>query len=403
MIKFESINKAVCILIAWLCFFSPLSQNGVVISTKMTILLWGLLLIALALNMYTCGVKNIQLVISGFIIAYLLCATLVIAVGDEFEFSFARLVPVLCANIICIIHYKKISDVKFLIRLFDFIIVTLFFVNILIFVHNAWIIKWISNNYTQYFPNITEYHLSIMKPLGLFGVHNQAAFIYCGLYIISNILYQYTRAIRYPIYMIVLLLLNILLRSTTSLGFAAVMLGIFVYTNRKSKPLMFLSVCIVSVVVLLFLQSKIFGDYLETLSNGVNGFFPRYVEGLNGLYKNNIEIVKQFLLGIGFTIPQNNTIYFADSGYLIFYTMGNIVFAITFYILFLKSLCYEIKSKEYRLFFALYVLLMELGFVSFLALKTICFYWLMYIYIKSFENEQGKIYDRAKKYKFKIN
>ena len=166
---------------------------------------------------------------------------------------------------------------------------------------------------------------------------------------------------------------------------------------------MFLSVCIVSVVVLLFLQSKIFGDYLETLSNGVNGFFPRYVEGLNGLYKNNIEIVKQFLLGIGFTIPQNNTIYFADSGYLIFYTMGNIVFAITFYILFLKSLCYEIKSKEYRLFFALYVLLMELGFVSFLALKTICFYWLMYIYIKSFENEQGKIYDRAKKYKFKIN
>ena len=193
MIKSVGINRIIYIVMAWLCFFSPLSNNGVVNSTTVTVLQWGILLLMFTLLICINGIDNNAYIIAGFIIIYLFCATVVIInKKQEFEFSIARLIPMLSGILVCSINYKNMRDRAFLERGLDCVIIAIVLVNILVFIQNSGVLKWIGNYYTQYLPNITEYHLSLKKPLSFFGVHNQAAFIYCGLYIISNLLYQYT-------------------------------------------------------------------------------------------------------------------------------------------------------------------------------------------------------------------
>ena len=369
----------------FVAFFSKLSINGGALSTKSTIYLWIITLFFVVALMAFCSLDKKNLIIAICIFLYLFIATIFILQSKEFRFNIARFAPIFICLVVFSINMPKMKNENFMRIIFDIVVLTIIITNILMMLGNNIIIEFICDNYTQYLEYITEYHISIKKPLGFFGVPNLAAFFYTSLFLISYCLLEKTKKLKYNFYLVILFFFCVLLRSSTSLGYALLMLLMYIFKNRKSRKIVAISL-LVGIIIIVFLNSQIFVAFYENLKAGVNGFLPRYINGINGLYKDNFKVLSQFVLGIGFSTPIENTynIYFADSGYIIFYTMGNLVLPIVLYFLFYLWLKKNIKSKEYRTYFFILAMTMELGFITFMAIKTIILYIFVMFYLKTF-------------------
>ena len=391
MIKYFNLNKLVILYAFAFMFFYPLSLNGEALSSTHVLVEWSLfsLLIVFCMCIHTIDLK--RMFISGCLLAYLTIATLVIILSEDFRFSISRLAPVVCSLVIMCFNFKNEYDKKFLISLLNKIIIIIICINILLLLNIIPVRQFIVAYYTQYKSYITDNFIALGRPIGVFGVGNIAAFFYTGIFLISMMLYQQTMKRTYLIYMLLMFALCLRILNTTSLGYACLMITYYIYTNYiyNRKSFAIIIVIFFGIISVVLFGSSLFGTFWENQQAGANGFCPRYLNA-TGIFSKNLSLIKEYPLGIGYSLPNNDqsNIYFADSGYLVSYTMGNIVFPITLYTLFYKWIGANIKTKEYRIVFRVYVFLMELGFVTFLALRSISLLFILMIFYSSFENKK---------------
>jgi len=109
-----------------------------------------------------------------------------------------------------------------------------------------------------------------------------------------------------------------------------------------------------------FAQSVLFEKYLQTFTSPHSGFLPRY--GVDSvLFRDNIAVLKDYPLGIGFTIIGSGyEISYTDSGYLVAFAMGGLAFPVGMYTLLLMFLKANI-SRQYRLYIVIAILLFEVA------------------------------------------
>jgi hypothetical protein len=122
--------------------------------------------------------------------------------------------------------------------------------------------------------------------------------------------------------------------------------------------------------------------YLFMLTSQTNGVLGRY--GLQStLFNRNFEALNRSWLGIGYTIP--DSVYFADSGFIVLFTIGNLILPVGLYLLLWFSMRRNIPQYSKTLFFIL--MLFEFALSSLTYLKTILFLLFVINYLKALDGK----------------
>ncbi|MBP1534243.1 MAG: hypothetical protein IK999_08985 [Ruminococcus sp.] len=398
----QSFQRLSIILIILSSFFFPLSKNGVFIpiyEVIESIIVLLCVFVELILN----KTSSTKLFVSFSIIVYLFIGTIITLsqYKSGFVFGYVRCVylvssllmfSIVCINSIPFSFFKKTLDVVM-------VIVIVFSILSLINAFN--LNDFFVNKYTQYREYITVYQFQLKKPLLTFGVHNIASFIYEGLFLLSWFSYKKLNEKRYMIYSIACIVLLLGLRCTTSIGYLIFSVAIIVYSQSRSTKKLIISVFLLIICSIAALQFGLIDTYSDILGKEANGIIPRYFSGMESLYGNNLQMIKNTILGTGYCISDGtNGIYGADSGFIISLMIGNVIYFIVFYCYIKKFLSDNINSKQATIIYV-YVLLMELGFISFLYFRTIAFLLYIVLYLSSLntlderqDEKMGEIYAR---------
>lgn len=370
----KNIQNLVLVSISILMFFIfPTSFGGVRYSVNQEILSWSFLSICIVCFLITnkFAYKNIIVVI--LIIMYMIYATFLANLNEGYDISLARIAPVICALFLFLGKIKNKIPFKYFELALHIMCIIMIIWNIMTMLKFELFIKFVVSFYSQFYDYATEGQILRGKPVFTFGVHNVAAFFYIQYFLFCRFTYNFTRKKIFIFYMIFMFFFTLMLRSTTSLGFSLIMISILFYMskNRLKVRLMFIITMISGLGI--FLISPIFETYKMMLFSKTNGFFPRYF-GETTIFSNNFDMLFRNILGIGFTIPRGEIkAYFADSGYLVYLTMGSVFFLFSIYYLFTNYTRNNIE-KKYRNIFLITVVLFELSIPSFLYLKSIYFY-----------------------------
>lgn len=376
MVKIKVDCSILIILLGILVFFFPTSIHGNPLDSKSMIVLWGAGTVILLLLMYLNKMDRKLSIYTMILGGYLFAATyMIIFRNTYFRFSLARVAPIVCCLCVFTMNLKiTYQERQRVLKFYRLVLNAIFAINIVLLLRATPIREFIIDFYTQYDQVITAHQISTGKPISFFGVHNIASFFYTAFFLICMECFYREKQKRYVYYMIGLFLCNLLLKSTTSFGFMCLMvLMVFTYTTKitRKKIWMFFGTVFIAV---LFLFSPLFTAYISTLFSKTNGFIPRYVNGVQTLYKNNFIELSKNPLGIGFTISDSleYPLYYTDSGYFIYLTMGNLCLLLGIYYLFKKYISKYMGGQKGLYLFLLY-LLFDLGGISFLFFRTIFF------------------------------
>lgn len=382
----ENINK-ILVLITWIVFFIfPTSFNGTRYTIMQEIISWTVLSVVIVLFLMFNKINFKSTIIGLIMIIYMFIVTVIANTNIEFEISIARIAPIICVTALFCIKMKNEISFKYFEFILNVMCIILIIWNLATLLNITAMINFVVQNYTQFYDYATKWQLTIGKPVFTFGVHNVAAFFYIQIFLLCYFSYSKKRNIIYIVYMLAILIFTLLLKSTTSLGFSLIMVGIFYFIIMKNVVYkyiyLFIYIFIIFIAIGVFLNSSLFDSYMSMLFSQHNGFIPRYL-GENTIFANNIEILKNNILGIGFTIPRGDQqAYFADSGYMVYLTMGSVIFPIVLYYLFFKYVSSNVP-KECRKFFILTVILFELSMPSFMYIRSIYFYLFTAAFYKS--------------------
>lgn len=371
----KHLEKMTYFVVMIMFFIFPTSIGREQFSVKVTIVLWLFQsgIICFFILQEKVNIQQFLLILLG--LGYLIVATFIASTDPNLYVSLARIAPVICFFVLCATTYSSIIEISFFAKLVDIMCVTMIVWNLLTLMRVQPFIEFVNFFYTQ-LDDYTSTYWSLVrnKPIFTFGVHNFASIFYMHIFLFCYYLYQKVARKRYLIYLFNIMLFTLLLRSSASAGILAVM-GLFVvklFLTDKRK-LIFLFLC-AGIVLVLLNGTSVYTDYIASFSSEVNGFGIRY-SSASDLYRGNYAILKKFPLGIGFHIgkPILN-IYFGDSGFIVYLTMGNIFLIVLFFVLIYRY--YRINiNREKALLFTFLVALTELSFAGAMYEKT------LYIYI----------------------
>ena len=186
-------------------------------------------------------------------------------------------------------------------------------------------------------------------------------------------------------YSIICIVLLLALRCTTSIGYAMISICYLVYTQTKSFKKLSISISLLVILLYIALSNGWVDIYYGIMSQQTNGLIPRYLTGMHDLFGGNLQVVKDSWFGIGFCVPDDtNKIYGADSGFIISLTIGRYFYAVAFYV-FLWNYIKTSLSRKIAIVVYVYMLLMELGFITFLYFRSIAFFIFVIYYLSSLE------------------
>jgi len=389
----RDVKKIIYAIILLMFLVFPTSINRNVFSVEIIIALWGFQSVLILLLAFLDKVSTGQILVSFVCILCLSVATMVSSSESLLYISLARIAPIICFLVICCLHVCDNIEFAFFSRLLDVACVLIIIWNLLTLLRIDWFIEFVNCFYTQ-LDTYTATYWSLVnnKPIFTFGVHNFAAVFYMHFFLFCFCAYRQTNKKRYILYMLSLYMFTLLLKSSSGIGIFGIM-TLFIcslFINRLDKLL--LTVVCISTMLLCIFQTSIGVEYITSLTSKANGFIARY-SSESSLYEGNFNILNRFPMGIGFQIGKPDLgLYFADSGFIIYYTMGGGLILALF-----LGLIFNYYKKNLGLKMALVlflvVLLTELSLVSFMYNKTLYLYIFEVAFYKSLYSKKIGEYD----------
>lgn len=391
----RTVEEFVMVLLSILVFLFPLSKAGIFMTLYdafAVVALFAIVCVMLFVN----GINISSLLIVMGLILYLSISTLVILIEkiEGFYFGYERFLCILTCLLFFNILDKRFCTLVFYYRLLDIIMIFVILFSVLSLFNVANTNDFFVDNYTQYLDYITAYHIGLKKPILFFGVHNVASFIYEGLFILSFSSYAVEKKKRFLAYSIILLLLLFLLRCSTSIVFSVLSIGIMVFYRTDSIVKVVVYVGAVLCAAILAGYFGFLDLYQDILALQSNGLSARYINGFSALYGSNISFIKEHMLGSGFCINGSGTVYGSDSGLLIILTIGGVPFLLAFYIVVTKYIVKNIGGHMKYIVLS-YVLIMELGFITFLHYKTLAFLIIVISYMTKLFPSSSNVYEQS--------
>lgn len=385
--KINTILFGVCLFIY---AFLPTSLNGVIFENIIEVPRWFLTILIIISFCAINRVNKTRFVASFIIILYLMVVTLISLQMYGGKFSLARFVPAVCLLLLFSIDFTVQVDRKSA-NIFIIILLTaavLWGIGLILKVSpiGEFTIRYYSQSYQSAVPRSVAFG----KPVFTFGIHTRAALFYFGVFVVLYDRYIKTQQVLALYGCITCAILCFFLTSNSALVYTACMAAMLLW-RLKTKPfVLVLSILFISVLVASFLPD-LMNRYQISMNSVGNGMTGRYSESAH-LYDDNFEIIKHSL-GVGFSIPDRIHPEFADSGWIMFLTMGGIVFAVAIYLM----LFFSIKSNVAGIGgWFLFFLIMSFEFVE----SGMWFNRFVYLYIISIQLLRDNIvnsYDENRK------
>lgn len=373
--KTSILASLVAVLCCLFSFFFPTSYGGErfpVFQNAIYSLAFALVLFLMLLD----GVhlKNNRLFMAAVLFLYLLIASALVVGSGAGRFSLARFVPIMLTAFLFTFDFgrSRIST-ALAVGLLDFSLVAIIVWNLIAMAHVQPFEQFVLGFYIQLDEyTATTYSLLVGKPIFTFGVHNFAAAFYSFLFLLCIQAYFVLSKKRMLVYGGALLVFTLLLKSAASYASLALMVVLFIFAYYRYRdtriPLLVpvLVACAVGAVLLVA-----FPHVVERLFfSSTNGFGTRYLA--DGLYSANYRVLESFPFGIGYSIVDG--LWYADSGFVIYLTMGGILCFVLLLPLFWGYCKDNIPDSFVRYAFIAIVIICELSFSSFMYWKTMfCF------------------------------
>lgn len=288
-------------------------------------------------------------IISLVVICYMIIITIMSMFYNPYARpSIARLAPViLCLILLCcrINLNVSFSRASLLLDIFMFFCILW---NILIISGNEFIYKFTVDYYSQLYQDATSNMFLKKRPIMSFSIYTFASYFYFLFFLLSYVTYKELKSKKHIIYCFILFVFNILLASNTTLVFSVLMAIMLLKLFDKLHVRLVLIVLISITIVYILSFTDIYSYYIESLTSDANGFRGRYLS--TGTLSRNLEYVSSSFF-IGFTIIDNLSLTYTDSGYMLYYSMGGLFFTICMYYLFYKFLKNNVKYQYKMLFF----------------------------------------------------
>jgi hypothetical protein len=384
-IKIENILPILAILIA--CFY-PTSSNGIIFGNTGVIwyYLFSSLFIAIVFLINKSNKKIIFITIT--LIVYLEIVTLISSLATGATFSIARFAPIFLCLLTFAIKVNYSGSFKVLRAALEIITLIIIIWNLGIVLQMPFILDFTVNNYSQFNYFTVSFGISIGKPFFTFGVHTFASFYYMLLFYLwyLTIKNDSNRKRRYYLYLPALLINTILLKSSAALMFSIIMIILIL---KVSKNLLFRLYIVTFIIAItgFILQTEIFDIYRTMVTSSSHGVLPRYLAE-NSIFVGNFAVLKDTILGIGYTIPRDYAITYTDSGYIVYLTMGNIILLVSLYYMLGSFLKTNIKRYSKGIF--LIVLMFDLAIPSLIYLKTSLFLIFIIYYLNSLDENNKR-------------
>jgi len=383
----EFISRFIVMLSLFLFAYIPTSKSGQFIDLKITIALWVFALAVITVFVSINYISKINLFLGTLLMLYMSFVTYIALENNtDIRFSIARVAPILSIILLSIVVIKVDISFKFMVKLIDFFMFSSIVWNLGLIIKVPFFQEFTINNYSQFFEMAVTSQVIKQKPVMSFGVHSFASFFYMIIFLLCylTVIKIYSKK-RFYIYMIFLFTFNIMLRSTTSLIFSIIMLLLF-WVQIRNFNLKIVFLIIIIIVSLFFVPNMIYNDYNNILSSDIHGFAPRYF-GAAEYYSGNLEFISNNILGLGFNISEKYQILYTDSGYIVFFTMGNILLVIGLYYLLYRFLKNNLSVKHKNFMFFL-IMLFEFAIPNVIYIKFFFVLIFTIYYLRSLEKHK---------------
>lgn len=366
-------------------FFYPTSADGIILKSNSYVFIYYGICIILVM-WYVIGKKiNINSILGILaVMVYMFVASIVSSKVLEGTIDIARFVYILLPLVIFLFNSDKKVPAKFVLIINEVLTIIIIVWNSFLIFNVELIQNFTTNYYSQFNWFTTRTFVENSKPVFTFGIYSYGAFFYAMLFIFwvyvifSKIKKNDPFKNRYYIYAFSFILFQILMRGSTALLLGIIMLVAFLRRIGKSNW-SFLVVPLFIAVGVYFIYVQDYDWTRLVIGTSTNGFASRY---LSTWFQNNFQAVKETILGIGFTIPATRNLVYSDSGYVVLFTMGNIILPVVLYVNLYKSFRRNLPKEIFWLTWIV-IMLFELALPGLLYSKEIIFIAYFYMSVQA--------------------
>ena len=275
----------------------------------------------------------------------------------------------------------KGPNIKPLITFLNFISISLFVFAMGVVFDISPIQNFLSRYYVTTFTELYKYMLAAHRPVGPFGSHSIAAFMYYLFFVMYYVLWLRLRKVVYLLFSVMYIVLILNLHSNSALFFTMFAVLTAINTPFLLKKIgftfFFLNILILTMT---FTLANGFVDVFSLISGtDTNGLLSRY--GPNGVLQDNIRYLKEnFFLGDG--IAYTEKLRYTDSGYIRNVLTYGVIGTTMFYIAFLLSLFKDNRAYVFIIFVAF--MFFEIGYDMFFYPRTVFILLLLSFFISNF-------------------
>jgi hypothetical protein len=362
LIKIEKIKSHIILGLIAIGIFLPSSINGNTLS-----ILYPILNAIIAIIIIALSIKQFNLVRSLLVLFIMILLIINTIFTNFLQYQFGTLLVIIPLMFYFSIDTQQINIEPFK-KYLNLISILLLILGLGVIFNIEIINDFLRNHYITTFTDLYKYMLSANRPVGPFGSHSIASFIYFLFFILYYVMWLKSKSFLYLTIAIAFALLILALKSFSALFFIIFIIATVINSKFLLKKINIQFFIINSLILIItFLLLNSFIDILTLLSGtDTNGLLSRY--GSNGILNNNINYLENNLLmgdGIGYL---KNLVY-TDSGYihnlLIYGISGTIVFYFLFYLKIME------KNLIYIFIIIIAFLFFEIGYDIFFYTRTI--------------------------------
>lgn len=362
LVEIEKIKSRIILGLITIGIFLPSSIHGNTLSIVYPVLNAIIAIIVLSLCIKKFNFIRTLLVL--FIVALLVINTLF---TNFTHYQFGTLLVIMPLLFYFSIDTKQI-DIHLFQKYLNFISIILLVLGLCVMFNVDIFKEYLSDHYVTAFTDLYKYMMSSNRPVGPFGSHSIAAFMYFIFFILYYVMWLRSKSFLHLVMAMTFVLLLIALQSFSALFFIIFTIATIVNSKFLLKKLNIQFFMINLLIVLVtFLLLNSFIDVIGLLSGtDANGLLSRY--GASGVLNNNINYLEDNQLmgdGIGYL----GSLVYTDSGYihnlLIYGITGTIVFYILFYLKIMEKNCI------YVFIIVIAFLFFEIGYDIFFYTRTI--------------------------------
>lgn len=291
------------------------------------------------------------------------------------DYAFGHSLYYFVFSLMILMNLKEVQIGNFEMKVFNLINFINLCLCLLIRSGNNKVTDFFIQNYSMFYPEMTELAMFLKKPVIMFAAHSIAAYFLFIFFFINLYMYKLKNKIFYLIMSIGYIFSLFWVNSNTGYFFFFLSIIQFSFFLIKRKPLIFISLVCSILVFMFFNVDKVEQTYdfysskiTNTLLSENNGIIGRYSD--QGILRKNFQYMSENLfMPVGFGYSPD--LFFGDSGSVEHLLRGSFPLFFLMYLGLFLFLYKNLHSKMIACFLFFITAAMDIGFLTLIFFRTL--------------------------------